>query len=504
MVATSVPPVLNTAQDAAPAQARVGSVREQQVWPLILLAMALADGIILSLAGVIAYHARFCNQFFDACGPARLSHAHSYVFYAKVLGLYVPLTMLLYLVLGAYRRRDLFRGTQEYQTIANATGLATLLTSFISYLTYQHSPIARGWLLLAWVLGAGMVMVGRFSMRRVLRLLHARGILTRAALVVGSGKEAQLLEWHLYRARQEGIQVLGYVDSRLEPGAEVAGGRPILGSIDDLPGLIAEHQVELVLVATADLTQDEALRALQRVLPTPADVALAPDLFRTLTTDGHLLRVGGDPLLLVDKVRITGLNACLKGVLDLCLALLLLILTLPLWAAIAIAIRITAPGPLFEGQWALGEGGRPFKALKFRTTAARRTNPPAAASVSERRLRGLPVREEPDVTRLGRMLRRYSLDELPQLLNVLRLQMSLVGPYKISPDQVSLYGARQFTLLTVKPGLTGVCQVHGRGELTVEERSLLDAEYVRTYSIWRDLQILIATIPAVLHGRGAY
>jgi exopolysaccharide production protein ExoY len=118
--------------------------------------------------------------------------------------------------------------------------------------------------------------------------------------------------------------------------------------------------------------------------------------------------------------------------------------------------------------------------------------------------RGLPIRGNPNVTPFGRFLIRFSLDELPQLLNVLVRQMSLVGPYKISPDQISLYGSRHLALFTVRPGITGVCQIHGRGELTIEERSLLDAEYVRTYSIWRDAQIVMSSIPTVLHGRGAY
>jgi exopolysaccharide biosynthesis polyprenyl glycosylphosphotransferase len=424
-------------------------------------------------------------------------------FYTKAVVLYLALTVVLLFLMGAYRRLQLFHGTAEYTAILQATGLATLLAEFAVYLSDRHYPIARGWLLLLWLIGACLACVGRFAFRRVLHTLHRRALLVQPALVVGAGREGQMLEWHAYRARQDGVHVLGYVDERMPPGTEVAGKLQVLGGINDLPSLIAAHHVEHVLVATADLQDGDALRVLQQVLPTSADVALAPDLFRTLTTDGQLRRLAGDTLLVVGKVRITGTDALLKKLLDLGGALLLLILTLPFWLIISVAIKMTSPGPLFSRHVTLGEGGRPFHALKFRTTRG-------AGGVAEhpelveRRQRGLPLRAHPDLTGFGRFLSHYSLDELPQLLNVLIGQMSLVGPYKISPDQVSLYGGRHLALLTMRPGLTGLCQIYGRGELTVEERSLLDAEYVRTYSIWRDLHILLVTVPTVLHGRGAY
>jgi lipopolysaccharide/colanic/teichoic acid biosynthesis glycosyltransferase len=148
-------------------------------------------------------------------------------------------------------------------------------------------------------------------------------------------------------------------------------------------------------------------------------------------------------------------------------------------------------------------GGTRFEALKFRTT---RAGAEAAEDqvVAQRRQKGLPVRDDPRLTRCGCVLRRSSLDELPQLWNVLRGQMSLVGPYKISPRDLHHYGARWLSVVTLKPGITGMAQVHGRGELTIEERSILDAEYVRSYSLGRDFALLAATIPAVLRGRGAF
>jgi exopolysaccharide biosynthesis polyprenyl glycosylphosphotransferase len=479
------------------------ALNERRWWPLIVALLAGLDSALLALALFLAYWIRFGNGLLDeAFDLMRISDARP-EFYLKLALLYVPASVLIFACMGAYSRRNVLQGSLLYQQIFLGVGLTALLAEFASYLSDRTYPIARGWLLLAWLLGALSVMVGRFASRRILRACHRAGILVQPAIIAGIGHEAQILEWHLDRARSEGVRVVGYVEATAPVGQAVPGGLSVLGHIDDLPDLIALHHIGQVFVATSDLSHADALRVLQRVLPTPAELSLAPDLFRMLTTGGHLRRLGGDTLVVVDKVRITGLDAVLKDILDVFGALILLVLSSPLWLVAAIAIKITSPGPLLARHPVLGVGGRRFDALKFRTIHYRPSDVPDDA-IRDRMLRGLPVRQNPNVTALGRFLIRFSLDELPQLLNVLARQMSLVGPYKIDPQQVSLYGDRQLVLFTVRPGITGVCQVHGRGELTVEERSLLDAEYVRTYTIWRDLQILLASVSAVLRGTGAY
>ena len=474
-------------------------LNERRAWPVLVILLLAVDFAFLFAAATLAYQIRFFSAFFGFKGSG-ISHPH---FYLKAQFLYSAMSVVLFAIVGAYRRRGIFSGTAEYQQILYATGLATLLTEFGIYLADRHYQIARGWLMLAWLLGAGLVIAWRFSSRRLLRVAHRWQLLVQPALVVGIGREGQILEWHIHRAKYEGIRIVGFVDADAPIGQEVVGGLPVVGHIDDLPELIDRYQIDQVFVATADFTPQQSLNILQHVLPSSADLALAPDLFRTLTTEGRLRRIAGDALLVVDKVRITGLDAVLKNIFDLTIAVTVLLITAPVWIAIAVAITVTSRGPLFTRHRTLGAAGRPFNALKFRTTCW----PPrqdASEEYTSRWMQGLPIRERPDITRFGRVLSRYSLDELPQLLNVLWRQMSLVGPYKISPDHVRLYGGRQLALFTVRPGITGVCQIYGRGELTVEERSLLDAEYVRTYTIWRDIQIVLASIPAVLHGRGAY
>jgi exopolysaccharide biosynthesis polyprenyl glycosylphosphotransferase len=489
---------------ASPAQRAVGRRTQLAAWPAIILGVMVVDGVAILLAGGLAFNTRFCDDPVPLCTVQGAYPPASHPGYYLGVTLAYLLTCLVSIwVAGGYARRNLFRGVAEYRVIFSACAFATLIVEFGSFLTYRDFPVSRGWLLVAWLASVGFVFAGRFGLRRVLRALHARSLLVKPTLVVGAGHEGQMLEWHIHRAPSEGLRVLGFVDDSAQPGSEIVAGKPVLGTIADLSSLIERLCIEQVLVAVNDVGTANALRVLELALPSDTDVALAPDLLRTLTTDSHLARVGGDALLMVEKVRITGVDAVLKSLLDMILALLLLLVTAPIMLVITIATRIASPGPIFVRQATLGARGRTFHALKFRTTyhdGASTTDPDVIA----RRKSGLPLRWHPGTTPLGRFLARSSLDELPQLLNVLARQMSLVGPYKICPDQLHLYGDRRLAMFTMRPGITGVCQIRGRGELTVEERALLDTEYVRTYTIWRDLHILAQTIPAVLHGHGAY
>ena len=203
------------------------------------------------------------------------------------------------------------------------------------------------------------------------------------------------------------------------------------------------------------------------------------------------------------KVRITGVDAVLKAVLDHGGAAIGLLLLSPLLLAIAIMVRLDASGPILFRRRVLGRNGRQFDALKFQTMISDRRSRAEPIHFMDRR-RADKTERDPRVTRIGRFLRRTSLDELPQLVNVLRGEMSLVGPRMIDPNEIERFGKWRLNLLTVKPGITGPWQVRGRATISYEERVRLNMEYIRDYSIWRDLEILLRTIPAVLRGEGAF
>jgi exopolysaccharide biosynthesis polyprenyl glycosylphosphotransferase len=215
--------------------------------------------------------------------------------------------------------------------------------------------------------------------------------------------------------------------------------------------------------------------------------------------------IGQVPLLSVNRVRLTGWDLILKKALDLVVATVGLILLLPGFLLAAIVIKRASPGPVFHRRRVIGVNGKEFDALKFRTMVANadallEQNPELRAQFEE----NFKLKDDPRITSVGRLLRKTSLDELPQLFNVLRGEMSLVGPRMITSQEIAKYGKWNTNLFTVKPGITGLWQVSGRSDVDYDSRVRLDMHYIRNYTIWLDLQILFQTIPAVLRKSGAY
>jgi exopolysaccharide biosynthesis polyprenyl glycosylphosphotransferase len=228
-------------------------------------------------------------------------------------------------------------------------------------------------------------------------------------------------------------------------------------------------------------------------------------LYEIITTALVVKEMASVPLVTVNKVRLTGVDLALKLAMDYMLALILLIVTAPLFLIIAIAIKLDSPGPVFHRRRVMGVNGRQFDAFKFRSMYTNGDEILERYPELKQELEtNQKLRIDPRVTRVGAILRKTSLDELPQLINVLRNEMSVVGPRMISPGEMRMYNQWGINLLTVKPGITGLWQVSGRSDVSYEERVRFDMQYVRNWSIWLDIQILIETVPAVLSERGAY
>ncbi|GAC1429430.1 MAG: sugar transferase [Chloroflexota bacterium] len=468
-------------------------------------ALVAADGLTLVGALWLAYHLRFCHT----AGPTArclglMPIPRAPTLYGRVMVLQLATTLLLLWMHAAYARPHPFSGLRQYTACLNAVPQATLSAVFGTCLFDRSASLSRGYLLLSCIAGATLLCAQRFATRRLLHTLRRRRLLIDRAVIVGTSTEAQVLEWILRRQPRLGYHVIGFVDDAWPPGASVQAGLTVLGPLARLREIVEDHRVTQVVVARSSLSHDGTLQALQQAAATDAVVALSCDHFQILATGARIVDLPGIPLLGIEKVRLTGGDRVLKTALDRGLALVLLVALGPALLALAVLVRWRMGAPVLDRVPALGMRGRVFSAFKFRTTTCGERAALSTPRVQARLLRGLPARDFPDVTPLGRILRRYSLDELPQLLNVLRGEMSIVGPYKIYPEQAPLYGRHLLSVTAMKPGITGICQISGRGELPPEERAILDADYVRNYTIWRDLSILAQTLRTVVHGRGAY
>jgi exopolysaccharide biosynthesis polyprenyl glycosylphosphotransferase len=465
---------------------------------LLIGGLLLVDSIAVALSFALAYvvRFRFGREIFDE-GWIRP------IFYSAVIIALTPGYLALFHLNGLYNRANLLGGTTEYARVFNALTTGLALVTFVSFIQPEF-VIARGWLVLAWGLMIGLTIAGRFAMRRLIYWQRRAGRFRDRTLIVGANPEGLAVAEQLQQSPTSGAQLVGFIDDYLPIGREPLPGVAVLGGSSSFASLIERQEIDTVVIANTAITRERllgiygAIDALQDV-----EIRLASGLFELITTGVRVREEGGVPLVVVNKTRITGIHYICKTILDYAAALTALVALLPVFAILAFLIRRDSPGPVFYRRRVVGQGKREFDAFKFRTMYLDGDLLLTPAQHRELEDEG-KLKDDPRVTKVGAFLRRYSLDELPQLLNVLLGQMSLIGPRMITLKELEKFGKWQHNLATVKPGLTGLWQVSGRSDLSYEERVRLDMHYIRNHSIWLDLQILFQTIPALLSGRGAY
>ena len=467
---------------------------------LLIATLLLSDSVAIGAAFAVAYAVRFRVSL-----PMFQTVMPSPQFYFNLIVILIPFWLLIFAAFGLYNEHNLLGGTREYAKALNACTMGMMLVIVAGFLEPTF-VIARGWLLVSW--GFTFLFAGgaRFSLRRVVYRLRRRGYFLSRTLIVGANEEGKALAEQLQNWPASGLQLIGFVDDTLRPGTEVLNNLQVLGPTRELEALVRKHGVGELIVATTALHRSTLLDIFQQYGTSPlANLRLSSGLYEILTTGVQVKEIGYVPLVNLNKVRLTGLDVALKTGLDYIITIPALILISPLLFVTAILIKLDSPGPVIHRRRVLGMGGREVDAFKFRTMVVNadeilRQNPGLKRTFEN----NFKLKDDPRVTRLGRFLRKYSLDELPQLFNVLLGQMSLVGPRMIAPEEAENYGQWRMNLLTVKPGMSGLWVVSGRSDVPYEERVRMDMHYIRNYTIWLDLHILLRTIPAMLRGRGAY
>lgn len=470
---------------------------------LYRLFLVLGDATVLLIAFTLAFWLRFTVGI--TLHAEIVPYPQDYLILSLFL---IPLWLVIFGVFGLYDFNSLLGNITEYGKVVNACTWGMMAVMIYGFFNPEF-VIARGWLVFAWVLSMFLVSSFRLVMRRLAYRARRAGYFVVPTIVVGTNQEAVALADQLRNSAGSGMEITGFVSvsgAGLHAGDQIHG-IPVLGDLAHLPEILAAQHVEEVVVATTAVDGEELVGISQQLSNLPkTHMRLSSGLYEVFTTGMEVATRNSVPLMSLKRLRLNGVETILKSALDYTLIFLALPVLLPVFAVIAALIKIDSPGPIFYRRGVLGVGGKPFGAFKFRTMYVNGNQileqfPELKAELA----REHKLKDDPRITRVGKLLRRTSLDELPQLLNVLLGQMSLVGPRMISPAEHDLYGRMKLNLLTVKPGLTGMWQVSGRSDLKYDDRVRLDMYYIRNYSIWLDIQILFfQTIPAVFKGRGAY
>ena len=465
---------------------------------------ALADSTCALAAGAVAARARFG-------GPAYLPHTY--------LGLTCGLPVVWWmsvLLAGGYDTRFIGLGSDEFRRILSA---AVNLAAGLAVFSYAAKlDLARGYIAIALPSATIMDLTARYLLRKHLHRRRVRGWCVRRVVAVGHAAAVSRLVTVLRRDTNHGLAVVAacLVDAPEGGGPDgvagvpVAGvpvaGVPVAGGLCGVAAAVGRFGADTVAVLACPEMDGSRLRELAWELEkTGTDLFVAPALLDVAGPRTTIRPVAGLPLLHVDHPELAGAKQAVKSVFDKTCAALALLLLAPLFAVIAISIRLADHGPVFFRQTRIGKDGQGFTFYKFRTMvpgAEQRKSQLGAHNEADGVL--FKIRRDPRVTRPGAWLRRWSLDELPQLINVVIGDMSLVGPRPALPEEVACYGGHMRRRLVVKPGLTGLWQVSGRSDLPWEEAERLDLRYVENWSLALDLQILWKTGSAVIRGSGAY
>jgi exopolysaccharide biosynthesis polyprenyl glycosylphosphotransferase len=422
-----------------------------------------------------------------------------------VLSVVLPLLWTLTLrVFGAYEWRFLGTGPDEFRRVLNA-GLS--LTGALALISYAvNNELSRLYLVISMQVIVVLDLVVRMGLRKRLHRLRQRGLCMSTVVAVGHESAVSQLICELRREPHYGLQVIAACLAG-EPGTDKVAGVPVVGDLEDTASVVRNLNAGTVAVLSCPEMDGVKLRALAWELEkTGTDLCVAPALLDVAGPRTTVRPTAGMTLLHVDHPQLSGPRQVVKDLFDRCAAAFGLFALAPLMLAIAAIIKLSDNGPALFTQTRVGKGGETFKIYKFRTMVVN-----AEALLSEFReenesLGGVlfKIRKDPRITAIGAKLRKSSLDELPQLINVLKGEMSLVGPRPALPEEAAKYADHVRRRLVVKPGLTGMWQVNGRSELSWDESVRMDLRYVENWSFALDMQILWKTISVMLHGSGAY
>lgn len=461
----------------------------------VIALVAVADGVVISAAVLAALQLKFGIGVWHPAGIEWFT-GHPLIDF----GWLVPVWLCMLAMSDAYSRRQFARGTDEFRTLLKGSAWAAAAVTMAAYLV--NYDMSRGFFALAFGVGTLFLVLERWASRAVVARLRGRNQLIHRVVAVGGAAAISELNEVLTREPTLGYQLVG---ACVPSASEELSGVPVLGDVHDAVDACRSVHADTLVVVNGTFNSSIELRRIGWELEgEEIDLIVMPSLVDIAGPRIRMRPVAGLPFVHVEPPHVARAMKWGKALVDRLGSLCLILLLTPVMLSVAIAIKLEGGSVLFRHR-RIGLSGRTFDVLKFRSMSM-----DAAAIHGELVDRDgsgallFKIRDDPRVTRVGRFVRKYSLDELPQLFNVLRGEMSLVGPRPQVAEEVAAYDSRAHRRLLVRPGMTGLWQVSGRSNLTSAESMRLDIYYVDNWSMTGDLVILAKTIRAVLRHDGAY
>jgi exopolysaccharide biosynthesis polyprenyl glycosylphosphotransferase len=443
----------------------------------LVLTLVLTDAAMSLLASCIAYLIRSLTR-----GPALGPFAQ----YLPLAMIQLANTLIVFFLYKFYHRRHAATLLDEIYRIFGAVTVATLLTLAVAaFLPRDSIQYQRSLIVLTWAASLVTITLGRLAHDRFHHWLQRRGMGVERVLIVGTGEVGHMILQKLQHTPGLGYQVVGFASNNGGPPQVM--GLPVLGSVDDIPEVIEAQKIDEVIIGLPEAAHEELVGIVSQCEREKVSIRVFPDVFQIMASEVSISDLAGLPLLTIRDVALRGWKLTLKRIVDVWVSSIILVLTSPLMVLTALAIKLDSPGPVFFLQERMGLDAKPFRMLKFRSMR----------QDAEANGPGWTTKDDPRRTRIGKLIRRTSVDEFPQFINVLTGDMSLVGPRPEQPAYVEEFRQsipRYMERHREKAGITGWAQINGlRGDTSIAERTKYDLWYIENWSLWLDFKILLRT-----------
>lgn len=474
-----------------------------------LAAFGLLDVLLITLVYFNLYLFRVSKEFglvFEWHQVFSYEYLSSLTYFEGYLRFYlvvVVTTVYLLYKYGLYYLGVREGALDEFFKVCKSVLYSALAVAFLSYL-FRINLFSR-FVFATYIIFTVMALwAWRLLKLRVVLSLLKRGYMQKNLLIVGAGEVGKMVAEELRSRPGLGYRVVGFVDDDVNKIGKSVAGVEVAGSSGEIEDILARTCAEEILI-TIPSERELTNSIIAKVRRYNLHIRIVPEMFNLVTTSVEVGRLGPVPYMRILKTPMRGVPLLLKRLFDVTVSAVGLIFISPVLLVTAAAVKLDSPGPVIFKQKRVGKNGKTFDFYKFRSMVAdaeRLRAELAAANEADGPV--FKIRDDPRVTRVGRFIRKYSIDELPQLFNVIKGDMSLVGPRPPLPSEVEEYGNIEWRRLEVIPGITGLWQVSGRSEISFHKWMELDIYYIENWSFWLDLKILLQTIPVVLLGKGAY